>query len=118
MPTLKQLVDGAIKAGSKFAFPKSGVGIDLPAQPGKWYYTMPFDGFFCAALWNASLVLVVNESTIGQYSSGSTNKYPYIDARHWVAAKKGDRIYIWSELADGQTAFGGSCVAIPALGSS
>lgn len=119
MPTLKQLVDGAIKAGSKFAFPKSEATI-VPAQNGKWHYTMPFDGYFCAALWYASLIMVGNESVAsdGSYSSGSTTKFEYLDGRHWVAAKKGDRIFIWSELADGKTAFGGNCVAIRAQGSS
>lgn len=46
MPTLKQLVDGAIKAGSCFSIPKHwGTQIEVPSNSWSFRFVPPSDGW-------------------------------------------------------------------------
>lgn len=94
MTTLKQLVDGAIKAGSKWSYPNSKIHVaTIAAGDGNWNndfnYTCPQDGFLGLKAPYADSQYISQESTGAHcYSINSSAHYG------WAIAKKGDRLRV------------------------
>lgn len=113
MPTLKlkQLVDGVIKAGSKFTFPNEKAIEISGLTAGKWnaQYTAPAAGYVCLTAYKTSTVSLGGSGLLHTIAAASM---PYCDVFCPVSKGASVRIYFESTATNIRAWF------VPAAGSS